>query len=448
MRFRLRTFDGDNKKTGRRRGTDHTSPGEAVRPAPWRRRRNAVLRFAVICGWLLPVPLVMAATWRGWIGTYRDGKSRERGLLKRWPEGGPRLLWKASGLGEGYSSPSIVRDTVYITGAVNGKLVLLALRLKDGSIKWQREHGPAWTRSYPGARSTPTVAYKRVYLLSGPGLLRCYEAGTGEPVWRRSMAEFGGRPGGWGYSESVLLIGDKAFVTPGGRECVAALDARTGKTIWTGPGNGGGAQYSSCIGVMFQGIPMIINGTRAGLFAADARTGRTLWTNPFARNNTANCPTPVYADGYVFWAVGYGKGGICLKLRKTGNGVTAKTVWTTKDMVCHHGGYIIDNGCIYGNNGNGWACLDLRTGRVLWKARSVGKGSLCYADGMLYLFGENGGRATLVEANPRKFVQRGTLRVKGHGPSWAHPVVAEGRLFLRYAENLYCFDVRAPGSGR
>ncbi len=404
------------------------------------RRRSRVLSAAILAFSLCST--VPAATWRGWLGTYRDGKSREHGLLQRWPEGGPPRLWKVSILGKGYSSPAVVRGVVYITGAVDGTLTLFALGLRDGRVLWARKHGPAWRRSYPGARSTPTVAYGRVYVLSGPGLLRCYDAKTGTPLWRRSMAEFGGRPGQWGYAESPLVVDRKVIVTPGGRRCVAALDVRSGKTLWVGPGNRGGAQYSSCIGVLFQGVPMIINGTRAGLFAADARTGKTLWTNPFAANNTANCPTPAYANGRVFWAVGYGKGGICLKLRRSPHGVEAAPAWTTRHMNCHHGGYIIRNGFIYGNDGSGWTCLDLNRGQVRWRARGVGKGSICYADGRLYLFGENGGRAALAGATPERYVEYGRFQVRGRGPSWAHPVVADGRLFLRYAENLYCFDVR------
>ena len=185
---------------------------------------------------------------------------------------------------------------------------------------------------------------------------------------------------------------------------------------------------------------MIATGTRAGLVCVNAQNGALLWANPFAANNVANCPTPAYSDGYVFWANGYGKGGVCMKL---GRGGSASQAWTTPDMVCHHGGYVIHEGYIYGNNGDGWACLDLRTGQKKWGERAVGKGSLCWADGMLYLFSENSGRAALATCSPEGLKITGHVQVRGSGPSWAHPVVIGGRLYLRYDTNLYCFDVRA-----
>ncbi|MHC4496534.1 MAG: hypothetical protein ACYSYM_12015, partial [Planctomycetota bacterium] len=167
--------------------------------------------------------------------------------------------------------------------------------------------------------------------------------------------------------------------------------------------------------------------------------------NDWSAKNVANCPDPVYSDGHVFWANGYGKGGICLKLSSAGSKVSAEEAWTTKDMVCHHGGYIVHEGHIYGNHSGGWSCLNLKTGEVKWTEKAVGKGSLCFADGMLYLFGERGGKAALATCSPEGLVVKGNVTVEGSGPSWAHPVVIGGRLYLRYADNLYCFDVKAKG---
>jgi outer membrane protein assembly factor BamB len=168
-----------------------------------------------------------------------------------------------------------------------------------------------------------------------------------------------------------------------------------------------------------------------------------LWSNPFSANNTANCPTPAFADGYVFWANGYGQGGICLELQVRGERVAAAPAWTSREMVCHHGGYVIHEGHIYGNHAESWVCLDLRTGQRKWRERGVGKGSLCYADGMLYLFAEDGGHAALATCSPQGLELRGELTVDGEEKSWAHPVVIGGRLYLRYADNLYCFNVRS-----
>ena len=330
---------------------------------------------------------------------------------------------------------------IYTTGHKQGKLYLHGLSTK-GKIVWSEEVGPGWTKSKPGSRSTPTYSEGNLYLVSGVGLVGCYDAKTGKRKWKRQMSEFGGRPGEWGYAESVLIVGDLAIVTPGGKNFMVALDKKTGEAVWqsfpfTGPG------YSSPIYVEYKGVPMVINGAAGGIIGVHAETGKTLWTNTFSAGNTANCPTPAFSDGYVFWANGYGKGGICLKLEVSGQNVTAKEAWRTKDMDCHHGGYVILNGYIYGNNGGGWACLDLKTGQKKWEAKGVGKGSLCYADGMLYLFAESGGKVGLAPATPTGFKLTGQFSVAGTGPSWPHPVVVRGRLGLRYADNLYCFDVKA-----
>jgi outer membrane protein assembly factor BamB len=201
--------------------------------------------------------------------------------------------------------------------------------------------------------------------------------------------------------------------------------------------------YGSIMPFTFEGVPLLVAGTGGGLVCVDARTGEVQWSNSFCKGNVANCPTPAYADGYVFWSNGYGKGAICMKLKKVGNKVDADVAWTTKDMVCHHGGYIIDNGYIYGNHNAGWTCLELKTGQKKWSEKGVGKGSVTYADGMLYLFGENGGQAGLAAFTPEGMQMKGQLKVAGEGPSWAHPVVIGGRLYLRYDTNLYCFDVKA-----
>ena len=376
--------------------------------------------------------------WPGWLGPNRDGKSPDTGLLKEWPTGGPTLLWKVDNIGKGFSSVAVSGGMVYITGDVGNKLMIFAFDM-DGKPKWQVDNGPAWKNDPGGSRSTPTIDKGNLYLLSGGGVLGCYEAKTGKRIWFKEMKEFGGSPGGWGYAESVLIYENLAVVKPGGKNCIVALDKATGRGVLA-TAFSAGPEYSSCLAFTYDKVPMIVTGTNAGIVCVDAKTGAKLWSNDFSAENTANCPTPAYSDGYVFWANGYGKGGICMKLAPGGK---ASVAWTTRDMDCHHGGYIIDNGCIYGNNGGGWACLNLKTGQKKWSDRGVGKGSLCYADGMLYLFGENGGAAALATCSPEGMQLKGKFNVQGSGPSWAHPVVIGGRLYLRYDTNLYCFDVKA-----
>ncbi len=387
-------------------------------------------------------PQAASDNWPAWLGPNRDGKSPDRGLLKQWPPDGPPLMWQRNDVGKGFASVAVVDETIYVTGTVGDSLMIFALGL-DGQPKWKTPFGPAWTKNYPGSRAAPTLDQGNLYLVSGPGLIGCVDAKTGVPKWRREMREFGGSPPNWGYAESVLILGDLAIVTPGGKKCIVALNKINGQPVWTSQGFQAGAQYGSCIAVEHGGVPMVVAGTAEGIVGVDARNGRVLWSNPFSAHNTANCPTPAYSDGYVFWANGYGKGGICLKLEARGGRVDAREAWTTRDMVCHHGGYVIHQGHIYGNHNNGYVCLDLETGRKKWQERAVGKGSLCYADGMLYLFGEKGGRAALGTCSPEGMEVRGNVSVAGEGPSWAHPVVVGRRLYLRYDTNLYCFDVRA-----
>lgn len=378
-----------------------------------------------------------AGEWPGFRGPNRDGKSPDTGLLKEWPAGGPKLAWKVDNIGTGFSSVAVAGGTVYITGSVNGKLVLSALTL-EGKPKWHADCGPDWTGSYPGARATPTIDGNRLYLLSGVGRLGCLDVKTGRPLWARDAREFGGSPGGWGYAESVLILGELAVFKPGGQNCIVALNKENGRDVWASRGFAAGPEYSSCLAFVHDGVPMIATGTNQGIVGINPRNGALLWSNRFSANNTANCPTPAYSDGHVFWANGYGKGGICLKL---GRG-SADQAWTTRDMVCHHGGYVIHEGHVYGNHEQGWTCLDLKTGQRKWNERGVGKGSLCWADGMLYLFSEERGQAALATCSPEGMEIKGRVQVAGDGPSWAHPVVIGGKLYLRYAQNLYCFDVK------
>jgi len=381
------------------------------------------------------------ADWPGWLGPHRDNKSADTGLLREWPAGGPKLLWKAEDIGRGFSSATVAAGKVYVTGDRDGKLMLFALDL-EGKPLWNIEHGQGWNNE---SRASPVLDRGKVYLLNAHGLIGCYDAASGQKKWTHEAKEYGGSGGGWGYCESVLIYNDMAVFKAGGKNCIVALDKTTGETLWTSSGFDAGPEYGSSIIVTFEGKPTIVSGTNHGIVAVDAANGKLLWSNPWSTGNTANCPTPAYADGHVFWANGYGRGGICLKLKIEDEQVKADQAWTTHDMDCHHGGYVIHEGYIYGNHGGGWACLDLKTGKRMWNEQAVGKGSLCFADGMLYLFSENGGQAALATCSPEGLKLTGKVKVKGNGPSWAHPVVTGGRLYLRYDANLYCFDVKQPG---
>jgi len=397
--------------------------------------------------------------WPGWRGPNRDGKSTASGLLKTWPDGGPKLLWKATGIGQGFSSVSFGGGLIYITGRKEAgnpseppeakdvyrrpgrRLYITALDM-DGKVRWVRDVAKAYTGYYKGTRSTITCDSGNLYLEIGTGEVGCYQAKTGRQKWTRDMSEFAARDMSWGFAESIMIVGAKAILSPGGDCFMAAVDKATGKTLWKSE-DYGQAQSCSPIFVKYKGVPMIVNGSREGLMGVHAETGRTLWKQDFGQKALAGCPTPAYSDGYVYWAIGYGAGGICMKLNVDGGKVTAKEAWRSKDMDCMVGGYIIHDGYIYGNHKDGWTCLELKTGRTMWEAEGVGKGSICWADGMLYLFSEKDGLAGLATCSPKGLEMKGTFSVDGQGPSWAYPVVVGGRLYLRYDDNLYCYELRA-----
>ena len=407
-------------------------------------RMKVVLALLVLVAILgNSAPLAAAeAEWPCWRGPDRNGISPDTGLLKQWPEAGPKLLWKVDGLGKGFSTVAVSGRTIYITGDVGDSLTLFAFDM-NGRAKWKVPVDKNWTKNSAGSRSTPTIDEGRLYLLSGHGKAVCMDAGSGDVKWSKTMRSFGGKSGGWGYTESILIHNEMAIVKPGGKNCIVALNKVTGETVWRSTGINAGPEYSSCIAFDCGAVDVIATGTKAGVVGVSAKTGEKLWLNAWCKGNVANCPDPQYSDGYLFWANGYGKGGVCLKLTPAGDKVTAEEVFTTQDFVCHHGGYVILDGHIYGNHNRGWTCMELKTGKVKWYEPAVGKGSLCYADGMLYVFGERSGKAGLLVCSPDATEVRGTFSVEGSGPSWAHPVVIGGRLYLRYDDNLYCFDVKA-----
>jgi outer membrane protein assembly factor BamB len=334
-----------------------------------------------------------------------------------------------------------VDGRVFTTGDEEGKLWITALSL-EGKRLWRLPHDKAWTGPYPGSRATPTVEDERMYLLSGNGVIACRRVSDGRAVWQRRLQEFGGTVPQWGYSASVLILEDLAVVVPGGGNCVVALDKMTGKQRWSTKGYSAGAEYCSPIVVPHPAGAFVVAATKSGLLGVDAKSGRVLWENRYSTGSGINAATPVYADGHVFWPNGFTKGAVCLKIL---DDRSAMQIWQTDvDRECHLGDFIAHNGHLYGHHGKAWKCFQLGTGREVWSSKALGTGALCYADGMLYLFQERGGLAAVATCSPTGLEIRGRTRVEGKGPSWAHPVVTGGRLYLRYGTTLYCFDVQQP----
>ncbi|HEX7447790.1 MAG TPA: PQQ-binding-like beta-propeller repeat protein [Pirellulales bacterium] len=390
--------------------------------------------------------------WPAWRGPQRNGCSAETGLLATWPEGGPRLLWTATGLGEGFSTPSVVGDRIYVMGNREGQELVLSLdAAARGDAVWAAVLGPIRHDGggYPGPRSTPTVDGNRVYALGLNGDLLCVDADSGKEIWRHDLpGEFGGQVGGWGYSESVLVDGPWVLCTPGGREAtLLALNKTNGKRVWQSK-IGDTADYSSIIAIEADGVKQFVQFTKQGVIGVSGKNGQLLWRYDAPANGTANCATPVFADDSVFAASGYGAGGGLVHLTKKGRKFNAEQVYFTKEMKNHHGGLVLVDGYLYGSDDPGvLTCLDFKTGEIKWRDRSCGKCSLLYADGMLYCRSEQG-LMSLVRATPERFELAGRFDQpqRSDRSAWPHPVIAGGRLFLRDQDKLLCYDVQASGT--
>jgi outer membrane protein assembly factor BamB len=425
----------------------------------------------VVCRGLIllavAVPLSVAAAerlaktkdWPQWRGPERDAVSTETGLLKEWSDDGPPLEWKSGGLGEGYSSVAIAGGRIFTMGNRNREQSLIALSLDGGKELWTAKVGG---RRGDGPRSTPTVDGDRVYALGTEGDLVCCQAADGAELWRKNCgADFGGRMmSGWGFCESPLVDGDKLVFTPGGKDAViVALDKKTGRTLWKaalpdiGNRGGDGAGYSSIVISEAAGVKQYVQTIGRGTIGVAAADGKFLWGYNRIANGTANIPTPIVDGDYVFCSTGYGTGAALLKLVRDGAGVTAEEQYflSGNDLQNHHGGMVLVDGYIYGGHGNNNGlpfCVEMKSGKILWKNRGPGSGSaaVVYADGRLYFRYENGVMA-LIEANPDSYQEKGNFKIPNVShPSWAHPVVLGGRLYLREWDQLYCYRIDGKGA--
>lgn len=391
-----------------------------------------------------------AADWAQWRGPERNGISNETGLLKEWPEGGPKLLWTITGMGNGYSSPSIANGVLYITGTVDNIEVLSAFDL-DGNLKWKKEYGKAYTQSTPEARTTPTVIDDSVFVISGTGDVVCFDT-AGNKKWSvQALDMFGGKQGSWGTAESPLIVDNKVIYTPcGGKTTVVALDKNTGETVWASKTINDKSGYVSPILVERGGKKLIITVTGNYILGINAEDGEILW-QVFCRDYKSpgdiNAVSPVYHDGQIFVTSGYNDVGIMVKLSE--DGASASVLWTNPDLDTHHGGVVLVDGYIYGSNwlnndkGN-WVCLDWNSGKTMYEKDWNNKGSIISADGMLYCYEEKRGNLALVKASPDDFKVISSFRItQGQGPYWAHPVISDGRLYIRHGDALMVYNIKS-----
>lgn len=385
--------------------------------------------------------------WPQHRGPRRDNISTEKGLLLQWPAKGPRLDWKTDGLGEGYSSLAIVGDTIYTMGTIGRDEHLFALDRNGGKRKWSVRTGANRNDGTGnGPRGTPTVDGDHVYALGANGDLVCAKTDDGEVVWNKNiLQEFSASNIGWGICESVLIDGDKLICTPGGRNAtMVALNKQTGEPIWRSVVQGSpSAAYSSAIAIDVGGVRQYVNYVHTAVVGVRASDGTPLWGQRESANGTANISTPLFTDGHVFTASAYDTGCALFRLASSGGQTRSDVVYSSRQMKNHHGGMVLLDGFVYGSDDAILTCLDLRSGKPAWQNRSVGKGSLIFADGHLYLRSENGPIA-LIEATPRSYVEKGRFDQpdRSNKPSWSHPVIAGGRLYLRDQDTLLAYDVR------
>lgn len=397
-----------------------------------------------------------AADWPQFHGPHRDNKSTDTGLLKKWPEGGPSRIWEATGIGQGYSTVAIVGNRIYTTGAIDGDCVITALDM-EGRKVWTRRNGKAWARSYPGTRSTPTIAdglLGLLYHLSGIGNLVCLKADSGEPVWSANiLEEFNGRNITWGLAESPLVFGDQVICTPGGEDVsMVAIDRRTGEVVWKCTGAQDRPGYASPILVEHQGLRQIVTAMSESIVGVRASDGKLLWRYPHKVYADENITTPLFHDGFLI-ASGCGrKGTTSLKLQVSGDECSVKEHWHNRTLDNKQGGIVLFDGRPYGyaefQKSEPWVCLDFASGETVFQSAPLEStykyknGCLTYADGMFYLYSDNGNMA-LAKPADTGFEVTGRLKIEdpGERPTWAHPVVFGGRLYVRYGDTLGVYDV-------
>ena len=412
--------------------------------------------FALLISTISIVSYSHAADWPQWRGPSRDGISKETGLLKEWPEGGPKLLWKASSIGNGYATPSVVGDRIYLLAneGLENEYVL-ALKTQDGQQVWSTRLGnvgkPKQDPNFPAARSTPTVEGEFLYAMSSDGDLVCLNVASGKVLWRKNVQlEFGGKPGTWAYAESPLIDGDTLFCSPGGSQAtLLALNKKSGELLWKcALPEADEAAYASAIVVDIGGIKQYVQLLQKGLVGVDAKSGKFLWrySKPVSIYN-ANIPSPLASDGYIFVGSA-GTGGGAAKINVKDGVFQADQVYFGSKMPTSIGGVIKVGDFLYGTTATTMQCIEFATGVIKWDNRALGAASLCYADGRLYLHGENG-MVALVEPSSESYIEKGRFtppdqpkRLNAMEKAWAYPVVANGCLYIRDHNMLWCYGIK------
>ncbi len=413
------------------------------------------MKYLILSLLLVLSSLCHAQITSEWRGPAREGKYPDQGLLTEWPAGGPEKLWSVDVVLKGYSSPAMGEKYIYVTGREDTIEYLTALDY-SGTLIWQVPFGLAWNKSYPETRTTPTLYQGKVYVISGQGEVVCLDEQTGEKIWYQDGFNlFSSKTNIYGPSESALIVDDKVIYSPGGPETsLVALDCHTGELIWKSASINDRSAYVNPILVNHNGRDMICTILSNHALGVDPANGKILWKFDYIGLPTdqtnggmiiTNCNSPLYKNGELFINKGYDHPSAMLKIHPAGDQVELK--WMNKDLDTHMGGYVLVDGYLYGsnwiNNGMGnWVCIDWETGTTQWEETWQNKGSIIFADGLLYLFEEKRGNVALVKPNPKKLEIISSFRInEGTGPHWAHPVIHHGRLYLRHGKVLLSYNI-------
>lgn len=400
-----------------------------------------------------------ADSWPQWGGPNRDGKSLATGLKQEWPEGGPAVAWKMDAAGMGYSSLAVADGRGYSLGASDGKNFAFCLDTSNGKEVWRTEIGAAVpdeaynTGWGAGPRSTPTIAGDRVVVLDDAGNCCCLNKEDGKIVWKVNLiSDLGGTMPKWGFSESPLVDGNRVVVCPGGKNFLSALDLKSGEVVLKSTGFEEAPHYASVLKHAVDGLEMYTTACGKGLVSFAVDDGRLLWTNSYTGASVATIPTPIVTGNMVYHTADYGTGCVLVKLSRDGKNIKAEEVWANKNQQNHHGGVVLVEDHIYGyKKGGGWVAQSLENGEVTYQGRIKGESgaSVAFADGRLYVYGESTGNCYLVEPNPKDWVLKGELALpektkldRRKGFIWSHPVIAEGKLFVRDLDLIYAFDIK------
>ncbi len=391
------------------------------------------------------------ADWPQWRGDSRRDHSPDKGLLAQWPQEGPKQVWSFNNAGLGYAGFAIAKNSLFTMGLRDGQEFLIAVDASTGKELWSSSAGQKYPNGWgDGPRMTPTVDGDRVFAIGGQGLLICVEAKNGKLIWSKNLVtDLGGQLQDWGYTESPLVVGDIVICTPGGAQgTLAGLDKSSGAVRWRTSGLTDKAQYSSPILIQHDGQPQVVQLVMNRFFGVSPKDGSVLWKKDFP-GRVAVIPTPIYEDGIVYVTAGYGVGCEAVRL---GTNNSIAPLYSNKVMKNHHGGVVCVDGYLYGHSdGAGWVCQELKTGKEIWSHKGFGKGSVTYADGKLICLDERNGDVALVEASIQGWKELSRFKLaplsskrSSQGGIWPHPVVVNGRLYLRDQELLHCFNVKSP----